>query len=62
MTLIAVLARLVLMRLRWLFAGGDSRDAEILALRHQVLVMQRQIERSLRFSHPSWTGPDAAER
>jgi len=31
--------------LRWLFAGGDARDAEILALRHQVLVLQRQIDR-----------------
>jgi len=28
-----------------LFAGGDARDAEILALRHQVLVLQRQINR-----------------
>ena len=45
MTLIAVLARLVLTRLRWLFPGGDARDAEILALRHQVLVLQRQIDR-----------------
>jgi putative transposase len=27
------------------FATGDSRDAEILALRHQILVLQRQIER-----------------
>ncbi len=25
--------------------SGDERDAEILALRHQVLVLQRQIER-----------------
>jgi len=40
-----VLARLVLRRYRWLFAGGDARDAEILALRHQVLVLQRQINR-----------------
>jgi transposase len=28
-----------------LFASGDERDAEILALRHQVLVLQRQINR-----------------
>jgi putative transposase len=27
------------------FATGDSRGAEILALRHQILVLQRQIER-----------------
>lgn len=32
-------------RLRWLLASGDERDAEILALRHQVLVLQRQINR-----------------
>jgi len=44
-TLLPVLARLVLRRFRWLFAGGDARDAEILALRHQVLVLQRQINR-----------------
>jgi len=37
--------RLVLTRFRWLFATGDSRDAEILALRHQLLVLQRQIGR-----------------
>jgi transposase InsO family protein len=28
-----------------LFASGDARDAEILALRHQVLILQRQINR-----------------
>ena len=28
-----------------MFAGADARDAEILALRHQVLVLQRQINR-----------------
>jgi hypothetical protein len=44
-TLFGVLARLVLARLRWLFAGGEARDAEILALRHQVLMLQRQINR-----------------
>jgi hypothetical protein len=31
----------VLSRLGWLFAFGDARDAEILALRHQALVLQR---------------------
>ncbi|MGI9578596.1 MAG: transposase [Microthrixaceae bacterium] len=46
MTLFPALARLVLTRFRWLFASGDSRDAEILALRHQVLVLQRQITRA----------------
>lgn len=45
-TLIPVLARLVLTRCRWMFAGCDARDAEILALRHQVLVLQRQINRA----------------
>ena len=29
----------------WLFAAGDERDAEILALRDQVLVLQRQVAR-----------------
>ncbi len=43
MTLFPVFARLVLTRLRWVFTTGDARDAEILALRHQVLVLQRQI-------------------
>lgn len=32
-------------RIGWLFASGDERDAEILAFRHQVLVLQRQIDR-----------------
>ncbi len=45
MTLLPALARLILRRCRWLFAGGDARDAEILALRHQVLVLQRRINR-----------------
>jgi hypothetical protein len=43
--LIPALARLVLQRIGWLFASGDERDAEILALRHQILVLQRQINR-----------------
>ena len=33
------------MRFRWVLASGDARDAEILALRHQILVLQRQIDR-----------------
>ena len=40
------LTKLVLSRLRWVFATGDQRDAEILALRHQLLVLQRQIDRA----------------
>jgi transposase InsO family protein len=35
----------MLQRIGWLFASGDERDAEILALRHQILVLQRQINR-----------------
>jgi len=43
--LVPTVARLVVTRLRWLLATGDQRDAEILALRHQVLVLQRQVTR-----------------
>jgi hypothetical protein len=39
------LFRLLIARLGLLSVSGDKRDAEILALRHQVLVMQRQIDR-----------------
>ncbi|MEI6699927.1 MAG: hypothetical protein WCK99_13090 [Mycobacteriaceae bacterium] len=46
MILFAPLARLVLTRFRWLYATGDDRDAEILALRHQITVLQRQINRA----------------
>jgi len=35
----------VLSRIGWFLASGDERDAEILALRHQILVLQRQINR-----------------
>ncbi len=45
MNLVPSIARLVVCRLGWLFAAGDERDAEILALRHQVLVLQRQVDR-----------------
>ena len=40
------ITKLVFSRLRWVFATGDQRDAEILALRHQLIVLQRQIERA----------------
>lgn len=46
MILFTPLARLALTRFRWFFATSDERDAEILALRHQVLVLQRQINRA----------------
>ena len=35
--------RLVVARVGLLLASGDRRDAEILALRHQLLVLQRQV-------------------
>ncbi len=45
MNLLPALNRLFVSRLRWLFATGDERDSEILALRHQILVLKRQISR-----------------
>ena len=39
------LFRLLIARLGLLLVSGDKRDAEILALRHQILVLQRQIDR-----------------
>ena len=36
--------RLLIARLGLLLVSGDERDAEILALRHQVLVLQRQVQ------------------
>ncbi len=45
MNLVTTIRHLLVGRLRWLLATGDERDAEILALRHQVLVLQRQINR-----------------
>ena len=45
MRLMPAMTRLVVSRLGWLFAAGDERDAEILALRPQVLVLQRQVAR-----------------
>ena len=43
--LVTTFRHLIVGRLRWLLANGDERDAEILALRHQILVLQRQINR-----------------
>ena len=40
------LTKLLRSRVRWVFATDDQRDAEILALRHQLLVLQRQIDRA----------------
>jgi putative transposase len=45
MNLVSTFRHLLVGRLRWLLASGDERDAEILALRHQILVLQRQVDR-----------------
>ena len=37
MNLVTTFRHLLVGRLRWLLATGDERDAEILALRHQIL-------------------------
>jgi len=42
MPLVAALSRLIMSKIGLLFASGDSRDAEILALRHQILVLRRR--------------------
>jgi hypothetical protein len=44
--------RLVFARIGLLAVSGDRRDAEILALRHQLLVLQHQVAR------PSFTEAD----
>ncbi len=45
MNLVTTFRHLIIGRLRWLLASGDERDAEIVALRHQILLLQRQINR-----------------
>jgi transposase InsO family protein len=45
MNLVTIFRHLIIGRLRWMLATGDERDAEILALRHQILVLQRQTNR-----------------
>lgn len=48
------LFRLLITRVGLLLASGDKRDAEILALRHQIFVLKRQLER------PRFTPADRA--
>jgi hypothetical protein len=48
------LFRLLIARVGLLLLSGDKRDVEILALRHQILVLQRQLER------PRFTPTDRA--
>jgi hypothetical protein len=45
LSLISWLFRLLFARLGLLVVSGDHRDAEILALRHQIQVLQRQVTR-----------------
>ena len=51
-SIVSHLFRLLIARVGLLVVSGDKRDAEILALRHQILVLQRQIDR------PSFTPTD----
>ncbi len=53
-SLVSHLFRLLIARVGLLLVSGDKRDAESLALRHQVMVLQRQIER------PKFTPTDRA--
>lgn len=46
LSLISWLVRIAFARLGLLITSGDDRDAEILALRHQIRVLQRQVTRS----------------
>ena len=52
LSLLARFVRLVAARVVLLVLSGDQRDAEILALRHQVLVLQRQIKRVAKKNSP----------
>ncbi|MCP3936016.1 MAG: integrase, partial [Actinomycetia bacterium] len=45
LSLISWLFRLLFARVGLLIVSGDDRDAEILALRHQIRVLQRQVNR-----------------
>jgi hypothetical protein len=51
-SVLSYLFRFLIARVGLLLVGGDRKDAEILALRHQILVLQRQIDR------PSFTPTD----
>ena len=53
--------RLLIDRLGLLLVRGDKRDAEILALRHQVLLLQRPIDRP-RFTPADRTVPAELSR
>jgi len=54
-SVVSHLFRLLITRVGLLLVSGDTRDAEILALRHQILVLQRQIDRP-RFTRADRTG------
>ena len=43
-SVLSQLVRLLIARIGLLVVSGDRRDGEILALRHQIQVLQRQIE------------------
>ncbi len=54
LSLVSYLFRLLFARLGLLITSGDERDAEILSLRHQIRVLQRQVP------HPRFTPVDRA--